>query len=460
MKAGSENYRSRKGGSMRTRNLLLGLILLGLILLLPALSWGQSTAPVTLRVQAFESLLSDAMKIHIQNYKKIAPNVTIELETSAYPATHEKQMIELASGTGRYDILVAVTEWMTGYIAGGYLEPLGPYIQKEGSQEKFRSAWTPGLLAFEQDGSGELYGLPYHDGPQLLYYRKDLFNDSANKNAFKAKYKYDLKAPETWDQFLDIAKFFTRPDQGLWGTVQTAKFGAQQLAHDFWLLLPLFGGGRGYDEKWAPTFNSPAGVEAAQFYADLMNKYKVSPKSSTTFDVPEGGDFYLTGKAAMHWNWSHIGAYAELPQYSKIIGKNAYTIMPKKPGVGQQAVYSSYWVHTIAKTSNNKQAAWDFIKFITNKENDKVVSTVGGIPCRLSSWNDPSLLAKFPFYAEFSKAYSGMVTSSPRVPEYEQIDDLMQRYLSKIIAQEMDAKTALDSAANEYTDLLKKSGRL
>ncbi len=35
--------------------------------------------------------------------------------------------------------------------------------------------------------------------------------------AFKAKYGYDLAVPETYAQLMDIAKFFTRPDQGLYG---------------------------------------------------------------------------------------------------------------------------------------------------------------------------------------------------------------------------------------------------
>jgi len=34
---------------------------------------------------------------------------------------------------------------------------------------------------------------------------------------FEAKYGYPLAVPQTWAQLRDIAEFFTRPDQGLYG---------------------------------------------------------------------------------------------------------------------------------------------------------------------------------------------------------------------------------------------------
>jgi ABC-type glycerol-3-phosphate transport system substrate-binding protein len=64
-------------------------------------------------------------------------------------------------------------------------------------------------------------------------YRKDLFGDPAEKEAFKAKYGYDLAPPETWKQYYDIAEFFTRPDKNLWGTAEAFVRGGQQ----FWFFF-------------------------------------------------------------------------------------------------------------------------------------------------------------------------------------------------------------------------------
>lgn len=411
---------------------------------------------VTLRAIGFESCIVDGLQLQADAYMEANPNVNIEIEATAYTNLLDKEVIELASGTGNFDIYSVVTEWMPEYTSAGFLEPLDGYIAAD-PPEDWPNAWTKGFK-FQYGDDGQMYGLPHHDGPQLLYYRKDLFEDPDNMAAFKSEYGYDLAPPATWEQFVDIATFFTNPDEDMWGTVLTAKFGEQQLAHDFWLMLPGFGGGNGFDENGYPTFNQEGGVNALQLYSDLINKYKVAPEASLTYGIPEAGDFYLSGKAALHWNWAHIGAFAELEEYSSIIGKNAYTVMPKVEGTGENGVYASYWVLAIAKDSANKDAAYDFIKFATDKEHDKLLADVGCIPSRLSSWNDPALLEKFPFYATFQPSYEGFITSSPRVPEYEKVDDILQRHMSEVLSGDTDSQSALDAAAEELMPVLEENG--
>ena len=50
-------------------------------------------------------------------------------------------------------------------------------------------------------------------------YRKDWFEDAAEKTAFKVRYGYELAVPDTWDQFRDVAEFFTRPGENKYGCV-------------------------------------------------------------------------------------------------------------------------------------------------------------------------------------------------------------------------------------------------
>ena len=60
---------------------------------------------------------------------------------------------------------------------------------------------------------------------QVLYYRRDVLNDPENQAAFKAAVGYDLPVPpRTWQQVLDIARFFdgknwdahdSQPDSGI-----------------------------------------------------------------------------------------------------------------------------------------------------------------------------------------------------------------------------------------------------
>ena len=66
-------------------------------------------------------------------------------------------------------------------------------------------------------GSNKLYGIPCMSDALVFAYRKDMFDDAANKTAFKAKYGHELAPPKTWDDFAHVAEFFTKPDKGQYG---------------------------------------------------------------------------------------------------------------------------------------------------------------------------------------------------------------------------------------------------
>ena len=65
---------------------------------------------------------------------------------------------------------------------------------------------------------GQRYGL-FDDGDTIiLYYRTDLFEDPANKDAFKAQYGHELAAPKDWTEYDEIQAFFTEQGGGnTWG---------------------------------------------------------------------------------------------------------------------------------------------------------------------------------------------------------------------------------------------------
>ncbi|MBN1837505.1 MAG: sugar ABC transporter substrate-binding protein [Spirochaetales bacterium] len=426
------------------------------VLALPVLAAGkQETGPVVLRTVVFKGFArTAALELQIPEYEKLT-GVKVEFEEVPFAQLHEKMILDFASQAGTYDFVISLTDWVTELVRGEYLVALDDYIKKD-PPEDWPNAFPKGLLSI-QTVNNKLYGLPCHDGPIMLYYRKDLFQDPQEKSAFKAKYGYDLQPPETWDHFLDMTRFFTRPADNLWGTCIAAKQGGQQLAYDFFLMLWSFGG-EIFDANYKPTFNSDAGVKGLQYYIDLRNKWEVTPKASTTYDETENGPVYLNGNAALMWHWSHIASWAELPDRSKIMGNNGYTLFPVARKGLPHTTLSIYWFFGISSASKNKDATYELINWLTNKENDKLDAFNGTVACRLSTYRDPDVLAKFPFYANIEKLLSGETRTTPQIPEYAQVDDIIGVACSKAIAGEMSAKAALDDAAAKVEDLMRKAG--
>jgi multiple sugar transport system substrate-binding protein len=73
---------------------------------------------------------------------------------------------------------------------------------------------------------------PYHDGPECLIDRSDWFGDPAKRAAFESAHGKPLAPPRTWAEFERIARFFTRPADGRFGTVFAAYLdGHNTVAH-------------------------------------------------------------------------------------------------------------------------------------------------------------------------------------------------------------------------------------
>ncbi len=86
--------------------------------------------------------------------------------------------------------------------------------------------------------NGKLAGLPFETFLRLYTYRRDLFEDPSEKKAFSSKYGWELRPPKTWDEYEQIAEFFTRPPD-LYGHI--AMPSSATIVPDFEILLMTYG---------------------------------------------------------------------------------------------------------------------------------------------------------------------------------------------------------------------------
>ncbi len=143
---------------------------------------------------------------------------------------------------GQWDIAHVNTDWMTGAKDNGSLLDIAPYIKKD-PPEDYPQGWSPALLRLQTYGD-EVYGFPFHDGPEGFIYRTDLFEDPSEKKNYREKYRKKLRVPETWNEFIDVARFFNRPEKDLYGTVFAAYPDRHNNVFDFALQLWSRGGER------------------------------------------------------------------------------------------------------------------------------------------------------------------------------------------------------------------------
>ncbi len=119
--------------------------------------------------------------------------------------------------------------------------------------------------------------LPWHDGPECLVYRSDLFSDPGRQAAFRAQFGRQLGPPATWEEFEETARFFTDPRAKLYGTVFAAFPDGHNTLYDFALQL-WSRGGELLDRGWKPEYQCARGRSRTRF----LSSHRVVIRHSAT----------------------------------------------------------------------------------------------------------------------------------------------------------------------------------
>lgn len=294
---------------------------------------------------------------------------------------------------GTWDVVFANTDWIAELVGRGLVIDLAPLMARFPVAD-FPAGWVPSLLEAQQVGA-HVYGLPFHDGPECCIYRRDLFEDACERAAFRERYGYDLQPPRTWQQFDDIAHFFTRPDQDLYGTVFAAFPDGHNSVYDFCLHL-WSRGGDVTDGNGAITLDTPAAVAALDFYRRIVRDATATYPDAHEIDSVRAGEIFANGEAAMMINWFGFAAVCEQPDCA-VKGRVAIGEIPVSEGV-ESVSLSVYWILAIATGSRHKEAAFQLLRHAATPAMDKQTTLEGAIGCRLSTWQDAEVNRAIPFY--------------------------------------------------------------
>jgi multiple sugar transport system substrate-binding protein len=162
-------------------------------------------------------------------------------------------------------------------------------------------------------------------------YRKDLFEDPKEQEAFKAKYGKDLVPPQTYQDARDIAEFFTRPDQDLygWGQMGGRDYDFATTASNSFLWS--FGG-----ELYNPeTFevkgylDSPASIDGVKAYVDM---FKFGPPGSGNWGWDEVNAAFQQGRLAMAMQWYYFNGSNSDPAVNKFATSTGFGNLPGAVG--------------------------------------------------------------------------------------------------------------------------------
>jgi multiple sugar transport system substrate-binding protein len=364
---------------------------------------------------------------------------------------------EMAAGGGAWDMVIGDSQWLGQGSTQGHYVNLTDFMVSNGIDKTV----TPSTLQYYGEypaASGQYWAYPTEGDALGWAYRKDLFEDPANMSAFKTQYGYDLAIPTNFAQMMDIAKFFNRPAENLYGVAIYTQKDYDALTMGFEAMMFSYGGKwQAADNTVEGVVNSPEVIAAAQYYRDLYSCCQAPGLSNAFFS--EVNDAFLGGQAAMVMNY-----FAFLPvlasestnPYANVTG---FFANPEGPTGIRKASLGGQGMSVISYISPERQAAsLDFIKWFAQESNQVKWAEFGGYTCNSNVLKTDAFLNATPYNPAFATTMT-FVMDFWNIPTYGTLLEISQRNLSAFILEgQGTAKEAMDAIAAEQTAALKADG--
>ena len=303
------------------------------------------------------------------------------------------------------------------------------------------------ILSFLYDAGlwqGTLYGIPRRYAPEVLWYRKDRYEEVG----------IDAESIETWDDFIREGKKATDDTHSM--TVY------DDTGFDYNYQSMLFGkeGTGFYDAQDNVVVNSAENLACTEKYVELVKSGVARPSDLWSADwYTAANKATMAGLIMPYW-------YGSEPRVEMPDTANKWGIMRTpsiKSGVNNASTWQGamYWV--VPKTAEKPEMGWKFAEYTTFDYKDPYMQESMDREFVLPAykkfmdvdyfWGDALLFYGVNLRAEAAKLAEGApVNYLP--PEYEESEGIVAAEMVKLLAGEQSAKQMLDACADEFKKLL------
>lgn len=365
-----------------------------------------------------------------------------------FRALQEKIAATGAAKSADFDIINFMDAWAPPNAY--WLTDLNPLSRRDGVD---LTRYPSGFIA-GNSFDGKLLGMPSRGHAQLFYYRKDIFD------------RLGLKPPATWDDVIAAGEKIREANLGVapLGCYYGADGNRQNLF--VWFNFLWGSGAEVVDRNGKPGWSSPAAVKATEDYIGLHTKHKLCGDGAVSNLEQDARISFAQGKVAMVPGWWWF--------YSALVNPKDSTLRPDQvaftamPGYGQRPPQTlvNAWGWAISGYSKQKEAAWEFIKWATNPDLDKLnaierqvagKTIINNVVMQKASMRD----------AEVNKANAGVLgigaislehsRTAPMIVAWPEVGDALSKAINKAAASGGDVRPLMEDAARDAERALRRS---
>ena len=410
------------------------IVILGVLLGVAGLA--VTPARTTLRVLSFKDGHALAVQSLLPRFEA-ATGISVQLDLVPAPSVAAKVLTD-QSGGAHYDVYL---------VDEPYLPQLAPFLLPHAEWPDVTgaagSAEFVAPAAAASSFRGKSYGLPVNGNIYLYVYRKDLFEDPAEKAAFHKRYGVPLEPPQDLASFERIAAFFHRPPS-LYGFAPFTRSSEGTTVEMLWILGLT--GVRVFDDRMNVVARPEAIADALKTYRQLMS---FAPPGSRMWHHAERMRAYARGLVAQIMTWPSFLRDLENPSKSLVVGESAYgarsagTAAARPPGSSggsgggslESAGVAGTWIVTIARHTSKARAAAQFAQWWASSPDTAELLRRGMNPARRDVLSDQSLAQQYPWFAATLEGFAHAQVR-PRTNRYAQLSRLMSATFTAAVTAE------------------------
>jgi multiple sugar transport system substrate-binding protein len=365
--------------------------------------------------------------------------VEVVINSVPYIGLFDSITTQLRARTATHDVVTLDVLWLPAFRQG--LIPLDDLVTQEMIND---------FLPTMQDGGtldGTLYGMPMWINCKVLIYRADLFADPGNQAAFKERFGYDLRPPTTWEEYFDVAEFFTT--SGMHGT---AVYGANS-GDTVCTWLDHVAQAGAYPLVLGPNnevlVDNQAHVDGLQFMIDQM-KRGVVPAGALAMASTEVQEMFVNGMLAMQLNWSHQfpAAHAVMPNQVGVT-----TMIAGEAGV---AAITGPWFMSIMRESPNIDVAKKYLLFMFER-NEAYMESPLRIAGRRSVYErHGELPGNEHMRAVLDTLSAPQSQNRPATPHWTEIESVLAGAIQNAMSGSASAQESLSAVREQIEQILSR----
>jgi len=362
-----------------------------------------------------------------EEYKKENPNVTVQWEYIPSAQLYPKVQAAILSGKGVPDAFRILDSPV------GLLEALEPL--PEDLAERVRSEVIREEALRASTYQGKVMFLPWSIQGSAAFWNKELYEQAGL-----------TRPPRNWDELVEFSIATTQRDEKgkmLVAGCQVRYSGFGQGIFSKWASFAYQNGGEimMYDEKeqrWKITIDSPECIEALQFYADWVHKWKFAE-----IDFGDNTKTFQAGKNAYLWQREGWLVKSLKENFPNIKFGTAEAVEGERKGV---SIYLVSW--GVPKLAPHKKEMFEFLDWLFDRRRHESW-------CDMTGWSQQlfkgeKLYPADPLYEPFAKSL-----------EYGRIHflgsdvwDVIGDAIVEVLYGRKTAKEAFTEAANKANKLL------